>query len=169
MKRPAKRGSACLGKLKNTYRLLEDVHLPLFKEVQKMARAKRVLYPGCHWHLQASLVFPHVTYVDYNPQVAPFFEDPTVQAWLEEHKIYSETPQLTFQQLNFEHLRLPPKSFDLLISMSAGVLALKGLFYNLGIVSKPCAKFLKAWGSRLAWNRVGGWLLPGLGRALRCA
>ena len=41
-------------------------------------------------------------------QVAPFFEDPAIRDWLEEHKIYSKKPELTFQQLHFEQLRLPP-------------------------------------------------------------
>ena len=132
-KRP-RASSGCLTKLQKTYKGLDDYHLPLFKEVQKMAKAKKVLYPGSHWHLQASLVFPDVSYIDYNKQVAPFFEDSAVQAWISEHKIYSATPELKFYQRDFEHLKLPKGSYDLLISMSAG------------IVSKPCVQFLRPGG-----------------------
>eukprot|EP00438_Fugacium_kawagutii_P005951 Skav231311 [mRNA] locus=scaffold1116:35096:35596:- [translate_table: standard] len=86
--------------------------------------------------MQASVVFPDVTYVDYNQKVAPFFEDQAVLAWIKENKTYPGEPKMKFCLNDFEHLKLPG-TFDLLISMSAG------------IVSKPCARFL----------RIGGYFL----------
>ena len=132
----AKLSSGCLTKLLKVYKGLEDFHLPLFKEVQRIAKAKRALYPGSHWHLQASVVFPDVTYVDYNQKVAPFFEDPAVLAWIKQNKLYAAEAKMKFCLNDFEHLKLPG-GFDLLISMSAG------------IVSKPCTRFL----------RIGGYFL----------
>ena len=134
IKKPASKGSGCLTQLKKTYKGLDDIHLPLFKEVQRVAKAGRVLYPGSHWHLQASLVFPNVTYVDYNQKVAPFFEDPAVLAWIKENKVYAAESAMKFCNKDFEHLQLPTGSFDLLISMSAG------------IVSRPCSRFLRKGG-----------------------
>ena len=116
----AKLSSGCLTKLLKVYKGLEDFHLPLFKEVQRIAKAKRVLYPGSHWHLQASVVFPDVTYVDYNQKVAPFFEDPAVLAWIKQNKLYAAEAKMKFCLNDFEHLKLPG-GFDLLISMSAGI------------------------------------------------
>eukprot|EP00434_Breviolum_minutum_P034196 symbB.v1.2.030257.t1/scaffold3390.1/size57886/6 len=141
LKRPAKDvkklSSGCLTKLLKVYKGLDDFHLPLFKQVQKIAKARRILYPGSHWHLQASLVFPDVTYVDYNQKVAPFFEDSAVLAWVTANKSYPTEPKLKICLTDFEHLKLPSQAFDLLISMSAG------------IVSKPCTRYL----------RVGGYFL----------
>lgn len=141
LKRPAKEvkklSSGCLTKVLKVYKGLDDFHLPLFKEVQKIAKARRILYPGSHWHLQASLVFPDVTYVDYNQKVAPFFEDSAVLAWVTANKSYPTEPKLKLCLTDFEHLKLPSQAFDLLISMSAG------------IVSKPCTRFL----------RIGGYFL----------
>ncbi|CAK9083075.1 Uncharacterized protein (Fragment) [Durusdinium trenchii] len=125
--------SGCLTKLHKTYKGLEDIHLPLFKEVQKIAKAKCVLYPGSHWHLQASLVFPNVTYIDYNKAVAPFFQDAAVQNWISENKNYGGSAKMQFYHTDLDHLKLSG-GYDLLISMSAG------------IVSKPCARFLRIGG-----------------------
>ncbi|CAJ1347395.1 unnamed protein product [Effrenium voratum] len=122
--------------LHKTYKGLEDIHLPLFREVQKRIKAQKVLYPGCHWHLQASLVFPDVTYVDFNGKVGPFFEDPAVLAWVDTHKAYKCKAKIEFLHRDFQKLEIPPP--DLLISMSAG------------IVSKPCGHLLRKGGHFLA-------------------
>ena len=52
--------------------------------------------------------------------------------WIQENKDYPEETKIQFKLKNFERdIGEPSKSFDLLLSLSAG------------IVSKPCAKYLK--------------------------
>eukprot|EP00418_Pyrodinium_bahamense_P022471 CAMPEP_0179145114 /NCGR_PEP_ID=MMETSP0796-20121207/69979_1 /TAXON_ID=73915 /ORGANISM="Pyrodinium bahamense, Strain pbaha01" /LENGTH=233 /DNA_ID=CAMNT_0020845447 /DNA_START=15 /DNA_END=717 /DNA_ORIENTATION=- len=123
-----------------SYHGLEDYHLQLFRQVQKVARARHVLYPGCFRHVTASLVFPDVSYVDFDAAVEPTFSDERVLAWVQEHKLYKQMAQVRFYCHNFqkELPRHAPRSFDMLISMSAG------------IVSETCGKYLRQGGHFLA-------------------
>ncbi|CAE7431822.1 unnamed protein product [Symbiodinium sp. CCMP2592] len=132
---PARRVSkACLGKFLKSYKGLEDIHLPLFREVKRVSKAQSVLYPGSYWHLTASLVFSKVLYIDCDSKVGQFFQDEPLLEWVKEHKDYASSPEIDFRQQNFERLDVPEESFDLLISMSAG------------IVSKPCGRYVKRGG-----------------------
>ncbi|CAE7265836.1 unnamed protein product [Symbiodinium natans] len=131
---PKKPSRACLGKFLKSYKGLEDIHLPLFREVQRIAKPRSVLYPGSYWHLTASLVFCKVLYVDCDSKVGRFFEDPALLDWVKEHKDYASIPEIDYRQQTFESLSLAEKGFDLLISMSAG------------IISKPCGRFVKRGG-----------------------
>eukprot|EP00040_Diaphanoeca_grandis_P039266 m.258579 g.258579 ORF g.258579 m.258579 type:complete len:267 (-) comp36773_c0_seq1:473-1273(-) len=133
-----KRSSGSMGKFMRTYKGLEDFHIPLFESVLKFTKADNVLYPGCHRHLQASLVFPKVVYIDSYKGIAPEFEDDSIRAWIDEHKQYATQPTIRLIGKNFasgsKALGIQPQSFDLLISMSAG------------IVSTSCLKFLRPGG-----------------------
>ncbi|CAE7451294.1 unnamed protein product, partial [Symbiodinium necroappetens] len=93
-----------------------------------------VLYPGSYWHLTASLVFSKVLYIDCDSKVGKFFQDEPLLEWVKEHKDYATKPEIDFRQQNFERLDVAEGSFDLLISMSAG------------IVSKPCGRYVKRGG-----------------------
>jgi hypothetical protein len=105
----------------------------------------KVLYPGCHRHITSSLVFSHVDYVDCDSKVKNVYEDAAVREW-----IRSETRKITewtFTCASFasplpaDHF--PLESYDLLISLSAG------------IISRPCAKYLKEGGFLLVNDSHG--------------
>lgn len=51
----------------------KDVHLNVFQDARRLTGAIRVLYPGCHRHLTANLVFPDVTFIDCDNKVAPLY------------------------------------------------------------------------------------------------
>ena len=111
-----------------------DLHWDVFQKAQRFTEARRVLYPGCYRHLTTSLIFPDVTYVDYEKSVAPLYavddDDNAVRAYVNQHKVYDEDSSYRFYCCNVvtEHKKLeqilgnsPP--FDLAISLSAGQIA----------------------------------------------
>eukprot|EP00914_Ancora_sagittata_P020717 GHVO01040857.1.p1 GENE.GHVO01040857.1~~GHVO01040857.1.p1 ORF type:complete len:241 (+),score=41.38 GHVO01040857.1:162-884(+) len=109
-----------------------DFHWPMFRELNKLLDAKTVLYPGCHRHITASLIFPDVVYVDYYTKIADCFTDPKVLEWVNAHKEYDGSPKIIFKCGDFESpFGEEKESFDLAISLSAG------------IVTKSCSKYVK--------------------------
>lgn len=118
----------------NVYKGLDDWHIPIFREVEHLTKAKHVLYPGCDKHVTASLFFPSVVYVDCNKKVEAVFKDEQVLEWVTVNKAYSTEPTIKFICKSFESAFEKVASFDLMISASAG------------IVSKPCSKYLKPGG-----------------------
>jgi len=98
----------------------------------------RILYPGSHRHLTPALVFPNINFVDYDGKVGPLYQSDAARDYVVREKDYSEDPNYTFTKARYEAL---PKSrdfaedsFDLLISLSAG------------IVSSPCTRYVKPGG-----------------------
>lgn len=132
--------SRSLSLVMRTYKGLGDFHIALFRAVKSFTKAEHVLYPGCHRHVQASLVFPKVVYIDTDKKVEAEFSDAAVLEWLRRHKFYPDTvatrPNMQFLLRDFTATDLPLSdgSFELLISMSAG------------IVSSSCAKYLRSGG-----------------------
>ena len=94
----------------------------------------KVLYPGCHRHITPSIYFPYVDYVDMNSKVSDVFRDPVVKEWIHSEQIPQQPPnEWTFTSANFSTplpKKFQPQSYDLLISLSAGVISL------------PCAKYV---------------------------
>lgn len=113
---------------------MEDWHIAIFKEVLNFTKAQHVLYPGSDKHITASLYFPSVVYVDINKKVEGIFHDEQVLAWVDENKNYSQNTKITFLSKNFESTFEKEATFDLMISVCAG------------IVSAPCSKYLKPQG-----------------------
>jgi len=98
----------------------------------------KVLYPGCYRHITPSLFFPHVDYVDCDSKVRDVFEDDEVREWIvTDSRYYNPNnngpapPTWTFTMANYNTIPFDHNSYDLLISLSAGV------------VSEPCCCFLK--------------------------
>ena len=138
-----------LSKLLKVYKGTDDWHMPIFRNVreyiakqqqghdddghQSSSTSIRTLYPGSSRHITASLVFDDVTYVDCDTKVRDFFGDSRVLEWVGEHKEYEAESNIEFLCRNFDGTlpNVPLASFDLLISACAG------------IVSTPCAKYLK--------------------------
>lgn len=119
----------------------KDLHFTVFQRAQQFTEAKTVLYPGCHRHLTASLVFPFVTYVDYDSKIAPLYEEAAAKEYIETHKVYTQDAQYEFHCLDVlttsPHQALVGGNYDLLVSLSAGLLA------------GPCTQYI----------REGRWLL----------
>jgi SAM-dependent methyltransferase len=138
---PARRRSAAFSRFLRSYRGLEDLHLPLFATIARalaLGPQSRVLYPGSFNHITASLAFANVTYVDCDRSVGAVFSDPVALAWVRAHRLYADAePALSFCCANYERLRLEEGSFDLLISLSAG------------LVSPSCARFVRQGGHLL--------------------
>ena len=109
-----------------------DFHWPIFTALQKIVKAKYVLYPGCHRHVTASLMFPNVVYVDNYSKVEGVFTDQKVLEWINENKEYTDETKIKFLKKNFEQdFGEKPESFDLVMSLSAG------------IVTTSCSKYVK--------------------------
>lgn len=121
------------------YKGLEDFHMGALREVQKFTTAKSVLYPGSGRHINPSLFFPNVTYVDSDKKTGDVFNDPITLEWVNSNKQYSDDVKVSFLCKNFSsNMGLKPASFDLVISSSAG------------IVSDTCKNFCKIGGHFLA-------------------
>jgi len=127
-----------------SYKGLGDYHLDIFRGVAglilahqttKAPSAISVVYPGCHRHISASLVFPSVTYIDCDSRVTPLFSDPKALSFIETHKEYPQDSDIRALTKSFDaKLSLPDASFDLLISASAG------------IVTKSCTRYVRKGG-----------------------
>jgi len=119
-----------------------DHHYAVFRKAQQWTKAKTVLYPGCHRHLTAAMIFEDVTFVDYDAKVSPLYSDAAARSFVDAHKIYKTNSSYRFYCYNVDIDTAMPliqnKTFDLLISLSAGLLA------------EPCTKYV---------SKPGGYLL----------
>ena len=102
IKRPRKWSTALLAYLKS-YRNGDEMHLSLFRAVQKLVQPEKVFYPGCHRHVTASLTFKDVIYVEIDSRVRSCFEDGVVLEWLENNKEYENECKLKFICGDFTH------------------------------------------------------------------
>lgn len=114
-------------------------HERLFRTVADVVDARRVLYPGSWVDIAASLVWPEIVYVDLDARAAEFFSDRRGVADLlaelggsASHGVWRFIHADYREDLGFE-----PESFDLLISMSAG------------LVSEACRPYLRIGGTLL--------------------
>eukprot|EP00794_Sanderia_malayensis_P012130 gene12130-13383_t len=132
----AKTGSSNLSAYFKSYKGgLGDYHIPIFKELKRVTCPDFVLYPGCHRHITASIIFSNVLYVDNYSKIKPFFDDDKVLEFVNKNKDYEKESVIRFKCRNFESdFGEKEQSFDLLMSLSAG------------IVSQSCAKYLKPGG-----------------------
>jgi len=96
----------------------------------------KVLYPGCHRHITPSLVFSDVTYVDCDHKVGDIFDanNSIIQDWMIAHKQYGEHPQIrfvvsTYKEMSHPRHNIHENSYDLLISLSAGIVTEDCLLY----------------------------------------
>jgi hypothetical protein len=103
----------------------------------------KVLYPGCHRHLTAALVFANITFVDCDSKVASLFSDPASLEYVETHKLYNEDPRYQFYcyNVNENMPKIHPNEYDLLISLSSGTMV------------EPCTTYVKS------GKHNGGYLL----------
>eukprot|EP01006_Ploeotia_vitrea_P065683 TRINITY_DN93633_c0_g1_i1.p1 TRINITY_DN93633_c0_g1~~TRINITY_DN93633_c0_g1_i1.p1 ORF type:complete len:193 (-),score=21.97 TRINITY_DN93633_c0_g1_i1:207-785(-) len=113
-----------LNKYMRSYHGCDDIHLQVFRKAKEFLEQKtavqQVLYPGCHRHLTASLVFEDVTYLDCDQKVGTVFSDPAALDWISENKLYDASPSLTFVCGSYTDAKVPKSQFSLAISLSAG-------------------------------------------------
>ena len=119
---------------------VDSQHLGIFSALRKDffdVDSPKVLYPGCHRHITPSLVFPDVTYVDNDKKVSDIFdiENSYTQEWVTENSECRDTTETTtirfvhasYADMKLKRHKLTPNSFDLLISLSAGIVTHDGL------------------------------------------
>ena len=112
----------------------------LFKAVANaIPSATTALYAGSYVDVAASFAWPTVTYVDVDKRAARFFEDADgIEELLTEHGVDPQVHTAQFIHSDYSSdLGLADESFDLLISLYAG------------LISAHCTRFV----------RVGGFLL----------
>ncbi|CAJ1948295.1 unnamed protein product [Cylindrotheca closterium] len=127
----------------------KDIHEQVFGSLSEIVGdhhvPKRVVYPGCHRHITASLCFPNMDYVDCDKKVANVYQDEVVKDWiLSETQEQSSTtttiarPKWTFTCTSYaamaQNAKFEDESYDLMISLSAG------------IVSEPCSRYIRPGG-----------------------
>lgn len=129
------------GKKDSHYAIFQDA-LRIIVADDKSTTIEKVLYPGCHRHLTAALIFPQVTFVDMDPKVAPLYVEAAATEYVETHKIYESPQQQNYQfyccsvndKKKMSNLIGDNKYYDTLISLSAGAMA------------EPCSKFVRGGG-----------------------
>lgn len=116
--------------------------LAIFSAVQSRYGGTTALYPGCLIHLTPSFFFPHVVYVDTSPEARAFFAArKEVLAFVDRRKRYKRPAYIDFIHADYTApLSLRPESFDLLISLYAGGIAL------------ACKRYLRPGGLLLSNN-----------------
>jgi len=111
----------------------------LFTAVRAEIGGSAVLYPGSFVDISASLVYPSVTYVDVDIRAARFFSDESGVREIIDSEGGDSSAMLRFVHGDYtEELGLEPESFDLLMSLYAG------------LVSEACTEYLRVGGVLLA-------------------
>jgi hypothetical protein len=101
---------------------MHDIHYRVFQQVQVLTQyaVQKVLYPGCHRHLTASLIFPDVTYIDCDKRVASLYDNGSnrtqeqdgitaVRDYINSHKVYDQDTEYQFYGCNIENEKLLTK------------------------------------------------------------
>lgn len=127
---------------KKFYSDLQFERAGLFKAVQEKYNCQHVLYPGSFVHITPSFFFPHVVYIDRDPQAQAFFADrDSVSAYINSRKTYKRSAFFRF--IAHDYIAAMPRldeEFDLLISLYAG-----GIY-------QACQDYLKRGGILLTNN-----------------
>ena len=98
-----------------------------------------MIYPGSYLHITPSLVFPVVCYVDSSKDICEALANPDLLEYIRSHKNYPEDAKIRCSQGDYSRFNAePPESFDLVISLSAG------------LISQACKRFLRPGGLLLA-------------------
>ena len=100
---------------------------PVFRKVKDEFHVQRVLYPGSYLHITPSLFFPRVCYVDSLAGIADALADPDLRRYIADHRDYPQAPEILCYQQDYRAFTSGPEaSFDLLISLNAGLVSQAG-------------------------------------------
>jgi hypothetical protein len=115
----------------------------LFDAVNRCYHPQTVLYPGCFVHITPSFYFPHVVYVDRNPDAQKFFyQEQGVLDIIASRCCYHRSPFMRFIAQDYmQPIPIMENSFDLLIALYAPK------------ISTTCKQYLKPNGILLTNNR----------------
>lgn len=129
----------------------------LFRAVAEKYTPQHVLYPGSFIHINASLVFPKVTYIDNDKQAKRFFANQEdVIKLINKHKTYPQKPVIDFKGCRYEDdLAGLDQQVDMLISLFAG------------FISKPCRRYLTKGGILVVNDSHGDASLAAISKAFK--
>jgi SAM-dependent methyltransferase len=117
----------------------------LFELIREKYKPTEVLYPGCSVHITPAFYFPHVVFVDRDPDAVKLFAD--LEAVLElvrRHRTYRQMPFIQFIGRDFtKRLPIHKRQFDLILAL-----------FTPG-VSRACHSYLKSGGLLLTNNHRG--------------
>ncbi len=111
--------------------------LRVFQQIRDAFGCRRALYPGSYLHITPSLVFPSVCYVDSLKGIGRALSDAELLGYIDARKSYPEEAEIQCYEQDYEGFDAePPASFDLLISLNAGLvsLAAKGFLRPGGLL-----------------------------------
>jgi hypothetical protein len=133
--------SSALQQYLTAYRGINDWHLYAFRLIAQRYAPQRVLYPGSWNHVTPSLIFSYVVYIELSTRIEQQFEDSALKEYIHDHAEYPQRPQLLFHQADYRSgLEILENSFDLLLSLSAG------------LISRDCQHYLTPQGYLLVNN-----------------
>ncbi|UWR98698.1 class I SAM-dependent methyltransferase [Phaeobacter inhibens] len=122
----------------------------LFQAVSAAVPARRVLYAGSYVDVAPSFVYDDVTYADMDKRAAAFFADTGGTRQIICDHGGNVNGRVAFVHGDYAALDLPPESFDLLISLYAG------------LISEPCGRLLRIGGHFLVNSSHGDAALAAL-------
>ena len=102
---------------------VNDWHLQAFQLISDKFSPRKVLYPGSWIHLTPSLVFPNVVYVDSFSNMEKAFNDSDLLHYIEKHSSSHNKPKIKFHQADYNSNFGEEANFDLLISLSSGLVS----------------------------------------------
>ena len=109
--------------------------MTVFQQIRGKFGGARVLYPGSYLHITPSLVFPMVCFVDSLKGIEEALAAPSLLEYVNRYKGYRENPIVRPYQQDYEVFDAEPEeSFDLLVSL------------NAGLISQACKRFLRPGG-----------------------
>ena len=136
---------AALARYQSQYVDLRFERGGLFELIRERFQPIEVLYPGCSAHLTPAFSFPHVVFVDQDPEALAFFSDrERVLDLIGRRRKYRRRPYFQFFHQDFtQPLPVYKPAFDLLLALYTGG------------VSKACSAYLKTGGLLLTNNHQG--------------
>ena len=114
----------------------------LFELILEKYHPTEVLYPGCSSHITPAFFFPHVVFVDQNPEAMAFFSDhENILDLVMRQRRYRRKPYIQFIFQDFcKPLAVRKDQFDLVLALFTGG------------VARACKAYLKPGGLLLTNN-----------------
>ena len=122
----------------------QDERRELFSLLVKHFPIKSGIYPGSFVHITPSFYIPEMAYIDSDRRISKFFRDPEVATYIENNKVYEETPKFIGIQADYAKKHdLEENYFDIMFSFYAG------------FISDACKRYLRSGGILIANNSHG--------------